>query len=251
MAKNLNLYVLTGSHPCLAVEAALKLKGIDYKRIDLLPLSQMLLGPILSGGKTVPGMKLDGEKLAGSRKIMRRLDELVAEPPLLPPPGTAEFAQVLEAERWGDEVLQAVPRRIVDAGFLRRPDSMESYAGDAKLALPRPVLRPALPVTAKLMARVNGAKDEAVRADIAGLPRQLDRVDGWISEGILGGESPNAADLQIGSTILLLVTIQDVAGLIRGRPAEGLTRYFQPMPGEVPAGTLPAEWLSPAAPAAA
>ncbi len=228
------LYVLTGSHPCMAVEAALRLKGIDYKRVDLLPLSQMLLGPILYGGRTVPGMRLGGERIVGSRTIMRRLDELVAEPALLPAPGTAEYSQVLEAERWGDEVFQSVPRRIVDAGFLRRPDVMESYAGDAKLALPRPVLRPALPVTAKLMARVNGAKDGAVRADIGGLPRQLDRIDGWMAEGLLGGESPNAADLQIGATILLLMTIGDVAGLVRGRPAEGLTRYFQAMPGEVP-----------------
>ena len=246
-----SLYVLTGSHPCAAVEEALRLKGIDYKRVDLLPLSQLLLGPILYGGRTVPGMRLDGERIVGSRTIMRRLDELVAEPALLPAAGTAEYAQVLEAERWGDEVFQSVPRRIVDAGFLRRPDVMESYAGDAKLALPRPVLRPALPVTAKLMARLNGAKDEAVSADIAGLPRQLDRIDGWIAEGVLGGERPNAADLQIGSTLMLLMTIKDVAPMIQGRPAERLTRYFTPMPGEVPAGTLPAEWLTPSAPAAA
>jgi len=246
-----SLYVLTGSHPCAAVEAAFRLKGIDYKRVDLLPISQILLGPILYGGRTVPGMRLDGERIVGSRAIMRRLDELVAEPPLLPAAGTAEFAQVLEAERWGDEVFQSVPRRIVDAGFLRRPDVMESYAGDAKLALPRPVLRPALPMTAKLMARLNGAKDDAVRADIAGLPRQLDRIDGWIAEGVLGAESPNAADLQIGSTIMLLMTIRDVAPMIQGRPAESLTRYFKPMPGEVPAGTLPAEWFAPSAPTAA
>ena len=36
------LYVLPGSHPCAAVEAALKLKSIDYDRVDLLPMSQLL-----------------------------------------------------------------------------------------------------------------------------------------------------------------------------------------------------------------
>jgi len=251
MAKKPTLYVLTGSHPCATVEAALALKGIDYKRVDLLPLSQLLLGPLLYGGRTVPGMRVDGERIVGSRRIMRKLDQLAPEPPLLPAPGTAELARVLEAERWGDEVFQAVPRRIVDAGFLRRPAVMESYAGDAKLALPRPVLRPALPATARLMALLNGAKDDAVRADIAALPSQLDRIDGWIEEGLLGGERPNAADLQIGSTIMLLATIGDVAPMIGGRPAEGLTRYFPPMPGEIPAGTLPAEWLTAAAPSRA
>jgi glutathione S-transferase len=244
------LYSQTGSHPCAAVEVALAMKQIDHRRVDLLPLSQRIVGPLRYGGVTVPGMRVGDEKIVGSRRIMRRLDELMPEPPLLPAPGSADYARVLEAERWGDEVFQGVPRRVIDAGFVRRPAAMESYAGDAKLALPRPLLRPALPATAKLMALVNGAKDEAAQADIAGLPRQLDRVDAWIAEGLLGGERPNAADLQIGSTIRLLLSIGDVAGLIRGRPAESLTRYFPPMVGEVPAGTLPAEWLLPAIPGA-
>ena len=35
---NVKLYVLPGSHPCAAVEAALALKAIDYDRVDLLPM---------------------------------------------------------------------------------------------------------------------------------------------------------------------------------------------------------------------
>ena len=240
------LYVLPGSHPCAAVEAALQLKSIAYKRVDLLPMSQVLVGPLLYGGTTVPGMRIDGERLVGSRRIMRRLDALVPEPPLLPVPGDPSYARVLEAERWGDEVLQSVPRRLIDAAFLRRPSAMESYAGDAKLPLPRWLLRPAMPLTARLMALRNKARDESARADLAALPRQLDRVDGWIAEGLLGGERPNAADLQIGSTIRLLMSIGDVRPLIEGpraRPAAGLTRYFPAMVGEVPGGVLPAEWL--------
>jgi glutathione S-transferase len=237
------LYALPGSHPCAAVEVALALKSIPYRRVDLLPLVQVAVGPLLYGGATVPGMRIGKEKLVGSRTIMRRLDQLVAEPPLLPPPGDPAYAQVLEAERWGDEVLQSVPRRLIDAAFLREPGAMESYVGDAKLPLPRAALRPALPLTAKLMAWKNGAKDEAARADLTAMPSQLDRIDGWISEGLLGGERPNAADLQIGSTIRLLLSIADVRPLIEGRPCEQLVRYFPPMVGEVPAGSLPASWL--------
>jgi glutathione S-transferase len=237
------LYVLPGSHPCAAVEAALKLKSIDFDRVDLLPMSQVLVGPLRYGGTTVPGMRTGGERLVGSRTIMRRLDELAPEPQLLPPPGDPSYARVLEAERWGDEVLQSVPRRILDVGFLRRPDTMESYAGDAKLPLPRPLLRPALPLTARMMAIRNKANDPAARADLAALPGQLDRIDGWVAEGLLGGERPNAADLQIGSTIRLLMSIGDVRPLIEGRPSARLTRYFPQLSGEIPAGVLPAEWL--------
>jgi glutathione S-transferase len=237
------LYVLPGSHPCAAVEAALGCKGMAFKRVDLLPLVQVMVGPLLFGGTTVPALKLDGERIVGSRAIMRRLDELTPEPPLLPPPGDPAYARVLEVERWGDEVLQAVPRRLIYAAFLRRPATMESYAGDAKLPLPRPFLRPALPLTAKVAALKNKANDESAQADLAALPSQLARIDGWIAEGLLGGERLNAADLQIGSSIRLLMSIGDLRPLIEGHPAASLTRWFPPIVGEVPPGVLPPEWL--------
>jgi glutathione S-transferase len=242
------LYVLPGSHPCAAVERALELKGIEFRTVVLLPIAPVLAGPLLWGGTTVPGLRIGSERLVGSRKIMRRLDELVADPPLLPPAGHPDYARVLDAERWGDEMLQSVPRRLIDAAFLRTPQAMESYAADAKLPLPRALLRPALPLTARLMAMKNKASDESAQADLAALPAQLDRIDGWIAEGLLGGERPNAADLQIGSTIRLLQSIADVRPLLAGRPCERLSAYFGPLVGEVPAGSLPAAWLA-AAPA--
>jgi glutathione S-transferase len=238
------LYAVPGSHPCAAVEVALRLKSIDYERVDFLPLTQLMMGPLRYGGNTVPGLRIDGERLAGSRTIMRRLDTLAPEPPLLPPLSDAVArARVLEAERWGDEVLQAVPRRILDAAFLRNPACMESYAGDAKLPLPRALIRPGVPFTAKLMGRRNHADDDKVKADLTALPAQLDHIDAWIADGVLGGEQPNAADLQIGSSMRLLMTIGDVRPMIEGHPAERLTRWFEPQAGEAPAGTLPAEWL--------
>jgi glutathione S-transferase len=241
---NVKLYALPGSHPCAAVEVALRLKSIAYQRIDMLPLTQLLIGPLRYGGNTVPGLRIDGERLAGSRTIMRRLDILTPEPPLLPPISDAVArARVLEAERWGDEVLQSVPRRIINAGFLRLPGCMESYAGDTKLPLPRALLRPALPLTAKLMARRNHAQDALVQADLAALPAQLDHIDSWIADGVLGGDQPNAADLQIGSSIRLLMTIGDLKPMLAERSAVRLTRWFEPQVGSVPAGTLPAGWL--------
>ncbi len=242
------LYALPGSHPCAAVEVALRLKSVNYERVDLLPLSPLVIGPLRYGGSTVPGLRIDGERLAGSRTIMRRLDTLAPDPPLLPALSDAVArARVLEAERWGDEVLQSVARRILDAAFLQLPACMESYAADVKLPLPRALLRPALPLTARLMARRNHAQDEIVRADLAALPAQLDHIDAWIADGVLGGEQPNAADLQIGSSIRLLMTVADLRPLIeagpRTRPARTLTRWFEPQAGEVPAGTLPAAWL--------
>ncbi len=238
------LYTIPGSHPCAAVEVALKLKGITYKRVDLLPLAPLVAGPLRWGGSTVPGMRIDGERIIGSRTIMRRLDELVSEPPLLPGDDAGARERVLEAERWGDEVLQSVPRRIIDAGFLRNPYAMGSYAEGAKLPIPPRLMRPAMPLTARLMARRNDAQDGPVRKDLDELPSTLDRIDAWIAEGVLGGEAPNAADLQIGSSVRLLSTIGDLRPLLEQHPAARLTSYFPAPAGEIPPGTLPAEWLT-------
>ncbi|MFI4984380.1 MAG: glutathione S-transferase N-terminal domain-containing protein [Solirubrobacterales bacterium] len=245
--KRPKLYVLPGSHPCAAVEAAIRLKAIDFDRVDLLPSTERLIGPLRYGGTTVPGMRLDGERLVGSRSIMRRLDELAPEPPLVPEVGSPTYAKVLEAERWGDEVFQSVPRRIIDVAFLRRPTAMLTYAGEAKLPLPVGLMRPAAPLTARLMAMKNKANDGAARADLAALPSQIERIDSWIADGLLGGAQPNAADLQIGSTIRLLLSIADLRPLFEGHRSVELTRYFPPMVGEVEPGVLPADWLPAAA----
>jgi glutathione S-transferase len=243
MATNVpKLYVLPGSHPCAAVEQALRIKSVPFDTVSLLPMMQLLIGPLRYGGATVPGMRIDGERLVGSRAIMRRLDELHPQPPLLPAPGDPAYAQVLEAERWGDEVIQSVPRRLIDAAFLRRPEAMESYAAETKLPLPRAVLRPALPLTARVMALKNKATDASAKEDLAALPKQLERIDGWIEQGLLGNERPNAADLQLGSTIRLLMSIGDVRPLVQSHPSARLAEYFPPMVGEIPAGALPAEW---------
>ena len=238
------LFVQPGSHPCVAVEVALRLKGIEFERVDLLPLTQVLVGPLRYGGVTVPGMRVDGERIVGSRAIMRRLDALAPEPALLLAAGEPMRERVLDVERWGDEILQSVPRRIIDVAFLRAPASMESYAGDAKLPLPNAMLRPALPLTARMMALKNHATDERAQADIAELPHQVARIDEWIAEGVLGGERPNAADLQLGCSLRLLMTIGDVRPLIETYAAARLVAYFPPVAGEIPAGVLPREWFA-------
>src|ERR1017187_10151506 len=179
-----------------------------------------------------------------SARVRSCAAQVVPEPPLLPDVGSPPYAKVLEAERWGDEGFQSVPRRVIDVAFMRRPTAMLSYVGDANLPLPVGLMRPAVPLTARLMAIKNKANDKAARADVAALPSQLERIDSWIADGLLGGEKPNAADLQIGSMIRLLLSIADLRPLLEGHRSVELTRYFPPMVGEVPPGVLPAEWLS-------
>jgi glutathione S-transferase len=245
MAPKLKLYSVPASHPAAAVEAALQLKGIDYKRVDLPNLSQRLWVRIVAkGGGTVPAIKWDGDSLVGSRPIMRKLDELAPEPPLLPADAT-QRAAVEAAEDWGHDVFQGLVRRIAIRGIRRAPASALSFIPDeAQLPIPDGLQKFFAPPIVATSARINNATEEAVRADLAALPGHLDKIDAWITEGVLGGETPNAADLQIISSLRLLERVADVRPLIAGRPCAALiTKYFPPHQGEVPAGSYPADWI--------
>jgi glutathione S-transferase len=244
------LYALPASHPCAAIDLALRLKGLDFERVDMIPVAHKLLMYRRFGGFTVPGVVFDdGEKVLGSREIVRALEHRAAEPHLLPVDGR-ERRTVEEAERWGDEVLQPLGRRLVWGALRRRTGAVMSYSERARLPVPRPVARASAPLIAAASARANGADDGNVRADLINLDFHLDRADHWVKTGAIGGtEHPNAGDLQIGSGIALLLTVEDLAPRIEGRvSADVARRWFPDYPGHIPAGAYPAAWLAARAP---
>jgi glutathione S-transferase len=239
------LYVVHSSHPSEAVKEALRLKGIPYKTVELLVPTQVLITRLRFPARSVPALRLDsGEKVQGSIAIMRRLDELVPDPPLLPS-DEGSRAKVLGAEFWGADVLQPLARRIFWGAVKRRPDAIPSYQAASQLPqLPRPVVRMIFPAVARLEIAMHKAGEDAVRADLKALPAHLDLIDDWIADGVIGGAEPNAADLQIGSSLRFLTTLGDVRPLMAGRPAEELARrHFPVYPGDVPAGAYPSGWL--------
>jgi glutathione S-transferase len=239
------LYVVHSSHPCEAVKAALALKGIPYKTVELPFPVQAPLVRLRFPGRSVPALRLDGgEKVQGSVAIMRRLDELVADPPLLPADERLR-AQVLGAETWGAEILQPLTRRILWGALKRRADAVPTYQAASRLPqFPRPVVRVAAPAIVRTLGAIHKASDDAVRADLRALPDHLDRVDGWLADGVLGREEPSAADLQIASSLRLLSTIGDLRAQLAGRASEELAlRCFPDYPGDIPAGAYPSGWL--------
>ena len=238
------LYVVNGSHPCATVARALELKGIPYKVVEWPPPMHAPLQRMRFGNRTVPSMVFDdGEKLQGSRALLRRIEEMVPEPPLWPADADAR-AKVEAAEQWGDEVFQPIGRRLLWPAMKRRPSAMKSYTKDSKLPLPGFMVTASAPLISRIEIRMNDAGDDNARADLAAMPDHLDKIDGWIAEGVMGGEQPNAADLQIATTLRLLMTLGDLRPLIESRPAGQLAlRLFPQGAGETPAGTLPADWL--------
>ena len=237
------LYVIPGSHPSKAAELMLEHKRIPFKRVDLVTAmhkpSLKLLG---FPGTTVPAMKADGRKVQGSREIARTLDELKPQPRLVP------SDSVREAERWGDQELQSIPRRLAWWALLHlsgkeRTEAARLSLEGYRVGLPIGVAsRTVLPI-AKVAARYNHSTDEAVRADLAAVPDRIDRVDALIAEGVIGGDQPNAADFQIATSVRLLLAYEDLKPYIEGRPAAEHARRVVPEYNAAFPRVFPAEWL--------
>lgn len=245
MGRAAKLYVIASSHPCATVEAALRIKGVEYRVVELPAELHRMHQRRRFGRPTVPALVLeDGEKVTGSRAIVHRLEELVPDPRLLPDDPDLRAA-VEEAERWGDHVLQDVARRIEVLALSRRPEALPSYMQDSRLPSLPPLVRLLGPQVMRHAARHHGANEDTVRADLAALPAHLDHVDELIGDHIIGGEQPNAADLQIGSSLKVLSDLEDVRPLLEDRPALALgERLFPNLRGTCPRGALPAAWLS-------
>lgn len=239
------LYSIPGSHSAMTVQRMLDLKGIPYRRIDLLPIVSRLVTKLMRFPEvTIPALRIDGQRISGSLEISRALERIRPEPPLFPAETTARVA-VEDAEHWGNQVLQDAVRRILWNAIRRDHKPLGTYAEGAKIGIPIALaVKTAAPIIAAEV-RINGAENPAVQADLAAFPAWLRRVDDWIEQGTLGADPPNAADLQIAAGLRLAMTLEDLRPFIEGRPCGELAMRIVPQfPGRTPA-ILPDAWLEP------
>src|SRR3954451_4716405 len=166
----LKLYVIPASHPSAAAELMLQRKGIPYKRRDLITAMHI---PILKAmrfpGRTVPAIKSDGRKVQGTRDISRYLDEVQPEPSLFPAdPGKRRAVE--EAELWGDEKLQSIPRRLSWFALGRDRSDLKGFMEGYHLGLPTSVAVATAGPIIWAKQKINKVSGDAVQADLQKLP---------------------------------------------------------------------------------
>ncbi len=205
----------------------LELKGIEYELATVLPGTQrMHLRLVGFRGGTVPALKLDGRRVQGSRAIARALEAARPDPPLFP---TDEAV-----ERWADEELQMVPRRIVRWG-LTRDAGLRTWISEAS-GVPAPGLAGALGLpAAKYYARAVGADEAAVRRALDELPGMLARVDALLADGVLTPAAPDAATLQVLCSVRALDGFADLHDQVAAHPCAAPARELFPDYPEIPA----------------
>lgn len=240
---SIRLYGIALSHPVLAARGMLEHKGLSYRYVEMLagvhPVSLFAVG---FRGVTVPAMRLpNGRRVQGSLGIAQALEQFAPHPSLYPT-DPAGRAAAHSAERWGEEVLQPVPRRLIRWG-LRHHLRQRRWFADVATPLPAPGLVSVL-LTPLIPAFVWQAQatDERVRRDLEALPALLDEVDRLLEIGVIGGAQLGAADFQIGSSVRMLLAMQDAGRVVAGRPAMSFARRVVPDYPDIPAA-LPVNWL--------
>jgi glutathione S-transferase len=245
------LYSMSISHPSLTARTMLDLKQVDYQLVKVTPGAQRVQLRLAGfRGRTVPAIKLDGRRVQGSRAIARALDERYPQPALFPA-DPHERAAVEEAERWGEEQFQPVPRRLFRYAIAHNPE----LAGSLLRRQGLPAVQP-LEVVVRLIAAYFARTIEAdgrrataagIRADLAALPAMLDHADRLLAAGTLRLDPPNAAALQVLSTVRTLCAFSELRELVASHAcAEPALAIFGRPPQEL-RNLIPADWPPPVA----
>lgn len=231
------LYTIALSHPGLCARGMLEQAGVAFDEVTLPGgLHPVVLRARGFPGVTVPALRFaDRRRVQGSRAIARALHAAHPEAGLFP--ADAAEVEVDEAERWGEEVLQPIPRRLIRRR-LRDHLAVRQWFADVASPFPAPKVAGALltPVVPLFVAQA-GATPQRVQADLDALPGHLDHVDALLERGVIGRDTPNAADWQIGTTVRVLLAFEDLEHLVAGRPAEALARRLVPEFPLIPAAS--------------
>lgn len=209
--------MILGSHACRAGMLMLEQKSIPYETAEI-PSGFQPFVTRLRGfqERTVPALTMNRSRVQTNRRIARFLDELAPDRPLLP---RERREEIEEAERFADEVLQPIARRLVLWAGARDLGSLVDHGDSGRLG---PILargRRRRSWVMKVASRYFGIDDYVESLDVAALPGVLDQVDAWIRAGVLNGPEPNAADLQIAPSICLLAYRYDIRDEVASRPA--------------------------------
>jgi glutathione S-transferase len=256
------LYVIPGSHACRSAMLMLEHKRLPYRRVELVtmlhPVAARLHG-FDAGGQTrsiggrrslalrigdrlgtVPGLACDGQRVSTNYRIARFLDERHHELPLFPADPERRSA-VEEVERFANGTLQMEARRLITGALRRDPALAGRLPTDGRLgvllfkhALARRILVPTL------VCGVFAPSAATEQRLLAALPATLDRIDGWIADGVLGGAQLNAADYMVAPSLALILYRPDVGPLFEGRPSLQLVDRVLPEPGRPGRASRPA-----------
>jgi glutathione S-transferase len=250
------IYVIPGSHACRSGILMLEHKGVPFEVHDIVtlmhPVAVRLRG-FDAGGQTrmvgsrrtlgtwfgdhvgtVPALAAGKERISTNHGIARFLEERHPDPPLFPA-DPDKRAAVEEVEAWANDELQMAARRIPGVAVVRDPEWFASDSGDGRmgyLLYKREWARRAIvPRILRQVFNANPARDDELLAQLVSM---LDRIDGYIADGLLNRRELNVADFMVAPSLALILYRPDVMPYFKGRQALDLVDRLLPDPRAAP-----------------
>jgi glutathione S-transferase len=189
------LWQFTSSHYNEKARWALDFKRVPHIRRSLVPGFHVRTVKAKTGQTAVPVLKLNGEVISDSTKIIAALEKAFPDPALYPA-DLEQRRRALELEDFFDEELGPYIRRWIFHLILPYPDYVRAgFVNHASLAI-RLAHRAMAPVIVPIMKRqmnINPASAEIARAKTIAAMDRLEKEVG--TSGYLVGDGFTVADL--------------------------------------------------------
>jgi glutathione S-transferase len=210
------LYHIEVSHFNEKARWALDYKGVPHRRKAPMPIAHLAwaLAMTRGQGKTFPILRLNGDTIHDSTKIIERLERDYPEPPLYPS-DPDDRRRALELEEFFDEELGPHIRRAAFAEVTRDPEVFAWVAAPRAGKLLHTGLKGSMAVAGPVTRMRYGINSETAvegrRKTIAALERLESEVG---PSGYLVGDGFTVADLTAAALLFPMVRPPEAAGAI-------------------------------------
>jgi glutathione S-transferase len=216
------LYHIEISHYNEKARWALDYKGVPHIRKAPPPMMHMAWAFVLTRGKTTfPVLRLDGEAIGDSTRIIEALERRYPEPPLYPGDPAAR-SRALELEDFFDEELGPYIRRYLFHEALEHlppADFIDGALGSSPRAV-KTAMKATAPIGKRMLRLRYGINEKDAQAARKKTEEAIDRVETELQpSGYLAGDGFSVADLTAAALLFPLV-----------RPLEAPHMVPEPLP---------------------
>ena len=203
---------------------ALDYKGVPHRRKAPMPMAHMAWAMAMTHGqsKTFPILKLNGDTVADSTKIIERLERDFPEPPLYPD----DRRRALQLEEFFDEELAPHLRRAACAEITRDADSFAWIAAPHAGKVVHAGFKGTAAVAGRLTRLRYGINAETAVEGRRKTIAAFERLESEIGpSGYLVGDAFTVADLTAASLFFPLVQPPESKHVIPGELPEPLLEF--------------------------
>ncbi|MEB3227382.1 MAG: glutathione S-transferase family protein [Synechocystis sp.] len=208
------------------VRLILDFKGLDYRKVEVVPGVGQLELLRLSGQTKVPVLKDGDTVIADSTEIALYLDRKFPENPLLPH-DPVQRGQCLLMEEWADESIGLKGRVALVGALNQNPSFRASILPKETPGLFKNLVSAVPPAMLDLLGTGIGFGGDAVKEAMRGLHQDLEALTLILQhQPYLIGDRPTLADLAV-SALSMVIKIPgdgylDIAKELKGKGIPGL-----------------------------